>query len=170
MVRRVLLVGLLFSLQLVFSQRVQWKSFAFTEENEFFNIFQHGIDRFYTQGLKFELTYQVSSRKFLEKLVIPVPSASSNIYATSIFQKIYTPGRTDKYFYAGDHPYAGSLVLSESLDSYDSLRQFRVTSRLDAGVIGPLSMGRFTQEAFHKLIHNNPEVAWETQIQDRMEE
>jgi hypothetical protein len=152
--------------QSIFGQRIQWKSFIFTEENEFFNIFQHGIDRFYTQGLKLEFTYQVSNRKILEKLVIPISSSSTNIYSLSIFQRIYTPGRTDKYFYKGDHPYGGSLVLTEGLESYDSAKQLRVNSRLDAGVIGPASLGRRTQDLFHFVINNNPTVAWETQMRN----
>ena len=150
--------------QTVSGQRIQWKSLTFTEENEFFNIFQHGIDRFYTQGFKLEFTYLVKERKLLEKLVIPISSSSTNIYSVSAFQKIYTPGRTDKYFYKGDHPYGGSLVLTEGLESYDSARQLRLFSRLDAGVIGPASLGRETQELFHIVIDNDPAVAWETQM------
>jgi hypothetical protein len=152
--------------QAVWSQRVQWRSFSFTEENEFFNIFQHGIDRFYTQGLKFEFTYEVGRRGVLEKLLIPVPGAASNIYSASIFQKIYTPGRTDLVDYAGDHPYGGALFLSLALDSYDSVKQFRLSTRLDAGAIGPVSLGEKTQEFFHVIINNDPAVAWNTQLRN----
>lgn len=152
--------------QQTFGQRLHWKSFTFTEENDFFNIFQHGIDRFYTQGLKLEFTYQADRRRLLEKLVIPVSSKATNIYSVSIFQKIYTPGRVDKYFYKGDHPYGSSLVFSEGLESYDSTKQLRLLSRIDGGVIGPAALGRRTQSLFHFVINNYPPVAWETQLRN----
>ena len=164
--KSLLILLLVSSGSVAYGQRVQWKSFTFTEENEFFNIFQHGIDRFYTQGVKLEFTYRAAERKFPEKLVIPVSNSSTNIYSLSVFQKIYTPGRTDKYFYKGDHPYGGSLVLTEGLESYDSAKQLRLFSRLDAGIIGPASLGRRTQELFHIVIGNDPAVAWETQMRN----
>jgi len=150
----------------IFCQRVQWQSFAFTEENDFLNILRHGIDRYYTQGLKFEFTYRVSKRSFFEKLVIPISPSATNVYSISTFQKIYTPGRVDKYFYAGDHPYGSSLVLSEGLISYDSARQLRLSTRLDAGMIGPATLGKQTQDFFHKMIHGDGAVGWETQLRN----
>ena len=102
----------------------------------------------------------------MEKLVVPLQGSTRNVYSISVFQKIYTPGRTDLINYAGDHPYGGSLVLSQGLDSYDSTRQLRVTSRLDAGVIGPVSMSERTQDLFHVLINNDPAVAWNTQLRN----
>jgi len=154
------------SCQICFGQRVDWRTFSFMEENDFFNIFQHGIDRFYTQGLQFEFKYTATKRKILERLVIPIPGASSNIYFVSAFQKIYTPGRTDLINYAGDHPYGGSLFVSEGLDSYDSARQIRLVSRMDAGVIGPAALAKNTQDIFHKFINNDNPVGWDTQLRN----
>ena len=166
MFRRALIILLLASGQFTYSQRIQWRSFIITEENEFFNIFRHGIDRFYTQGLKLEFTYQVSERKFLEKLLIPVPGKSTDIYSASVVQKIYTPGQTDEYFYTGDHPYGSSLVLNLGLESYDSAKQLRLNSQLQTGIIGPASLGTQTQRLIHQILGSNAAVGWETQLRN----
>ena len=166
--RKIFLVVLLqtVTINLAISQRVQWRSFSFTEENEFFNIFQHGIDRFYTQGLQFEFKYSVSRSRLFERLMIPLKGGSTNIYSLSIFQKIYTPGRTDLYDYVGDHPYVGTLFLSQGLDSYDSVKQSRLVSRLDAGVIGPAALAKNTQDLFHEVINNDPAIALNKELRN----
>ncbi len=147
-------------------QRVKWEAFRLTEENEFFNVTHRGIDRYYTQGMRFEFTYQVSDRKFIERLLIPASSSAINTYSVSLSQQIFTPKLTDSYFFAGDMPYAGALYFSESLESLDTTAQFRLSTRLDAGLIGPLSFGEQTQLLFHKIIHNDLAVGWSTQLRN----
>ena len=66
-------------------QRVKWKSFRLTEENDFFNVKPRGIDRYYTQGVRFELTYGVSKMKLLENLMIPASSKATNIFSLFVF-------------------------------------------------------------------------------------
>ena len=147
-------------------QRVKWKAFRLTEENEFFNVTQRGIDRYYTQGMRFEFTYQASDRKLLEKILIPVSSISINAYSVSLSQQIFTPKLTDSYFFVGDMPYASTLYFSESLESLDTTTQFRLSTRIDAGLIGPLSFGEQTQLLFHKIINNDLAVGWGTQLRN----
>jgi lipid A 3-O-deacylase len=147
-------------------QRVQWQAFRFIEENDFFNVTQRGIDRYYTQGMRFEFLYQVSKRSILEKLVIPISRSAINRYSVSITQQIYTPQKTDSYFFVGDMPYAGSLYLSKSLESKDSTKQTSLTTRLDVGLIGPAALAEGTQKLFHELIKNDLGVGWETQLRN----
>jgi hypothetical protein len=148
------------------SQRLNWTTFKLTEENEFFNVTQRGIDRYYTQGMRFEFLYQASKRKFLEKLMVPVSVSSINNYSVSLSQQIYTPAKTDAYFFAGDRPYAGTLYFSEALESSDSAKQFRLTTRLDAGIIGQAALAKQTQLFFHKIIENDLAVGWDTQLRN----
>jgi len=149
-----------------FAQRIQWQTFRLTEENDFFNVTHRILDRYYTQGMRFEFQYQVSKRKFLEKLVVPASSVATNIYSFSATQQIYTPKETDSYNFVGDRPYAGALYFSEMLESFDSLKQLRLTTRLDAGMIGPAALAKQTQLLFHKIIQNDLAVGWDTQLRN----
>jgi hypothetical protein len=151
------------SIGVALGQRVQWNAFRLTEENELFNLTQHGIDRYYTQGLRLELQYQVTRKRLLEKLMIPISGSDVNSYSLSLTQQIYTPARVDKYFFPGDHPYGGNLFLSEALESYDSTLQLRLSCRLDAGLIGPASLAEQGQFLIHKVLNGQQSVAWETQ-------
>jgi lipid A 3-O-deacylase len=146
------------------AQRLDWKAFRITEENEFFNVTQRGIDRYYTQGLRFEFLYKATERKLLERLMIPASPSAINNYSASITQQIYTPIRTYSYFFVGDMPYSGALFLSEALQSTDSTKRLRMTSKLDVGFIGPSALGQNTQLLFHKLINNDLAVGWVTQM------
>jgi len=149
-----------------FGQRVQWQTFRLTEENDFFNITHRVLDYYYTQGMRFEFQYQVSKRKFIEKLVLPASPTAINVYSFSATQQIYTPKETDTYYFEGDRPYAGALYLSEILESVDSSKQFRLTTRLDAGMIGPAALAKQTQLLFHKIINNTLAVGWDTQLRN----
>lgn len=147
-------------------QRMQWQAFKFTEENDFLNITQRGIDRYYTQGLRFEFLYTTNDRKFSERLLVPASPSAQNHYTLGVSQKINTPRLTDTYSFLGDMPYSGVLYLSHKLDSYDSAKRVRFTSRLDAGLIGPAALGEYTQGFFHRIINNKPAVAWDTQLRN----
>ncbi len=149
-----------------FGQRINWTAFRLTEENEFFNITHRGIDQYYTQGMRFEFTYQTAERKLLEKLVIPIPNSSINYYSLSLSQQIYSPHETESYFFAGDMPYSGALYFSESLESLSASKQFRLTTRLHAGMIGPAALVKNTQLLFHKIIKNDLAVGWDTQLRN----
>ena len=145
-------------------QRVQWNAFRLTEENDFFNLTQRGIDRYYTQGMRYEFMYRVSKKRVLEKIMLPLKGASINQYSTSISQLIYTPANTSNLNFIGDMPYAGTLFLSQRLESADTLNQLRLTSRLDAGLIGPAALAKGAQDVFHNIIHNDIAVGWDTQL------
>jgi lipid A 3-O-deacylase len=147
-------------------QRVKWKSFRLTEENDFFNIKPRGIDRYYTQGVRFELTYKVSEMKILENLMIPASRNATNLFSLSLAQEIYTPNEQTTFEFVGDRPYAGALYFSQSLESMDTARQFRLTTRLHAGMFGPVAMAALTQLGVHSIIDNNLAIGWNTQIRN----
>jgi lipid A 3-O-deacylase len=147
-------------------QRLQWQAFKLTEENDFLNLTQRGLDRYYTQGLRFDFLYTTRERKFTEKILVPASPASQNQYILGISQQIYTPRKIDTYLFVGDMPYSGVLHLTHTLNSYDSIKRVRFTSRLDAGILGPAALGEYTQGFFHRLINNNPAVAWDTQLRN----
>lgn len=160
------LVILLLASPTCFSQRVQWKAFRFTEENDIFNLTQRGIDRYYTQGARLEFLYEPQRRKFSEKLLIQASGHAQNVYSIGLSQQVYTPRHKYDLDFVGDMPYAGTLYFSNKLDSYDSAKHLRLLSRLDAGIIGPLALGEQTQGLVHKLIHNKIPAGWDTQLRN----
>lgn len=163
------LVCLMLAGSTCFGQRVQWQGFKLTEENDFLNLTQRGLDRYYTQGLRFDFVYTTSQRKFFEKILIPVSDAAHNQYTIGVSQQIYTPRIINKHpseFTRVDMPYGGNLYVTYKLDSYNSIKGVRYSSGLSLGMIGPVSMGERTQGLFHKIIQNNPAVGWDTQLRN----
>jgi lipid A 3-O-deacylase len=160
------LVFILMASSACFGQRLQWQAFRLTEENDFLNITQRGIDRYYTQGLRFEFLYTTRDRKFTEKILVSASPSARNQFTWGVSQQINTPRYIDTYSFIGDMPYSGILYLSHKLDSYDSAKGIRINSRLDAGLIGPAALGEYTQGFFHRIINNNPAVAWDTQLRN----
>jgi lipid A 3-O-deacylase len=148
------------------AQRLQWQAFKLTEENDFFSLTQRGLDQYYTQGLRVEFLYTTRDRKFTEKILVAASPTARNQYTLGIAQQIYAPRNKDTYTFIGDMPYSGILFLSQKLDSYDSAKHVRFTSRLDAGLIGPAALGEHTQGFFHRIINNDPAVAWDTQLRN----
>lgn len=166
MKKQVFVLILLLISSACFSQRIQWQAFKLTEENDFLNVTQRGLDRYYTQGLHVEFLYNTHARKFTEKILIPASRTAQNQYRLGISQQIYTPRKIDTYSFIGDMPYSGVLYLSHVLDSYDSMKRIRFTSRIKAGLIGPISLGEQTQIFFHRLINNKRAAAWDTQLRN----
>lgn len=148
------------------AQRIMPLGFRFSEDNDFLNLTQRGIDRYYTQGIRFELTYRVTQPKALEKLMLRASQQSQDQYSWLLAQQMYTPRRTFSLDFIGDRPYASILYATQQLISYDSAKRLRLTTRFDAGIMGPASLGEYTQNLFHKIINNRQAVGWHTQMRN----
>lgn len=162
-------VGLVFILiasSACLAQGLQGQAFKLIEENDFLSLTQRGLDQYYTQGLRFEFLYSAKTRKFTEHMLIPVSPKARDQYTLGISQQINTPRAKHTYAFEGDMPYSGMLFVSHKLDSYDSGKRIRLISRLDAGIIGPASLGESTQGLFHRIINNKPATAWDTQLRN----
>jgi lipid A 3-O-deacylase len=150
------------------AQRVQWQAFRLTEDNDFLGITQRGLDRYYTQGLRFEFLYKTEQRKFFEKTLIPLKNAENN-YSVGIAQQIYTPSKIIQHpstFVMDEMPYVADIFLTSRLISFDTIRRIRFNTALQFGFIGPMAIGERTQLLFHKIIGSAPAVGWDTQMRN----
>jgi lipid A 3-O-deacylase len=165
-VRKIWLGILLLGAMPLVAQRITPLAFQFSEENDFLNLTQRGLDRYYTQGLRFEFVYKAAKPVALEKLMVRTSSTSLNQFSWLLTQQMYTPRKTLSLDFVGDRPYAGVLYVTQQLISYDSVKRLRLATRLDAGIIGPASLGESTQNLFHKIINNQQAVGWYTQMRN----
>lgn len=124
-------------------------------------------DRYYTHGLRVELSRQSFSRLPIRYFLLKLPRSNADFYGFSLVQDVFTPSsikRDHKLF--GDRPYsayayAGSFLVSES-----AARKLRVTTELDAGIIGPWAGGYEVQAEFHKMIGDKHPQGWEQQVEN----
>ncbi len=125
-------------------------------------------DRFYTNGIKFEMIAPGLQSNPLGRLMIPYWGSGTNYYGLSLVQNMYTPSTTKiGGILYGDRPYAAYLYLGSFKITNDPRHHFRQTSEIDAGIIGPNSYGEWVQRSFHNSIPtNNEPLGWEYQVQN----
>ena len=151
----------------------QFSSMIMLSREWFFKInFDNDIldytDRFYTNGVRFDLISPMFQQSPLSRLMMPYWKKCINYYGISLVQNIYTPSTTkvDGILY-GDRPYSAYLYFGSFKISNDSISRFRQTSELDIGVIGPYSQGESVQKSFHSGVPPNSEpLGWEYQIKN----
>jgi hypothetical protein len=144
------------------------------ESNDIFSADNN--DRYFTQGLKLELMSNALSRIYskllVDKLLIRPTTDSVFSHASVAFtQEFYTP--SDKKvdtIVKGDRPFAGVMYLSLRNISVSSTNNYRITSDLSLGVLGPAALGREMQNGVHTLFskHNADTniLGWNYQIQN----
>jgi lipid A 3-O-deacylase len=125
-------------------------------------------DRFYTNGIRFDLISPVFHQFPLSKLMVPYWRSGTNYYGISLVQNMYTPSTTKvEGILYGDRPYAAYLYLGTFKITNDPIKQFRQTSELDIGVIGSYSFGEYIQKSFHNEVPTNSvPLGWEYQIKN----
>jgi hypothetical protein len=130
-------------------------------DNDFFNA----TDRYYTQGVYFELIAPFLGKSPISKTLIPLNKKAQNYYGIIIQQDCFTPGsiRYDTLNYL-DRPFAATMYLSHILTSIDNRKKRRLTTRLDLGVIGPCAVCEEEQKWIHKSLVNIAPLGWENQL------
>ena len=127
-------------------------------------------DRFYTNGIRFDLITPWLRGNPTGKLMIPYWGPGKNYYGMTLVQNMYTPSTTKiGGILYGDRPYSAYLYLGSYKITLDPFHHFRQTSELDAGIIGPKSYGEWVQRTFHNSVPTNHEpLGWEYQIQNAL--
>lgn len=151
----------------------QYPSFVQLSNESFFKInFDNDIidytDRFYTNGVRFDLVTPILHYSPLSKLLVPYWRSGINYYGICLVQNIYTPSTTKvDTILTGDRPYSAYLYLGSYKITLDHVRHIKQSSEIDLGVIGPSSMGESVQKSFHSGVPPNSEpLGWEYQIQN----
>jgi len=125
-------------------------------------------DRYYTNGVVLGYTAPGLTTWGLNRLMINTNNNSVVHSSLSLHHGMFTPLTTkEPPPLVNDRPYASTLYLRYSQVSENALNGIRITSALDAGVIGDVALGRYFQRSVHSGLPSNDEpVGWETQIQN----
>jgi hypothetical protein len=134
--------------------------FKIEESNDIFSA--DNQDRYFTQGLKLELTSPKVGRfynriwinRLLPKLI--QDTANYNHYSLSFTQDFYTPSdKTSDTIVPDDRPFAGAIYLTFRNYSISSDLKQRLTSELSIGAIGPVAQAQQMQNGVHKMFANH---------------
>jgi lipid A 3-O-deacylase len=131
------------------------------ESNDIFSA--DNYDRYFTQGLKFEVMSNALSRLYkkttLDHVMIiqKADTSFTNHASLSFTQDFYTPAdKTADTILPEDRPFAGVMFLSFRNISVSTEDSYRITTDLSAGVLGPASLSKQMQNGVHTLFsaHN----------------
>jgi lipid A 3-O-deacylase len=148
-----------FVLQTLKSER----KFSLTFENDIFDL----TDRYYTNGVRFDLTSPGLSHSPISRLMITYNHPASTIYSVYLAQNMYTPISTKipPELSGNDRPYAAYMILGHRKETTDATRKLKITNDITLGVIGSNSLGSLMQQGVHHTLPtNDPPLGWETQI------
>lgn len=118
-------------------------------------------DRYFTQGLKFELATKKMDG-FLNKILVGklLPhligdSMNTNVHSISFTQNFFTPAdKTADTVLVNDRPFAGTMFLTfRNYATAPTLNQ-RLISEFSIGILGPYAFGKQMQNGVHTLFKN----------------
>jgi len=123
-------------------------------------------DRYFTNGIAFDLQAAWLSRSPLKKLMLNYNHKANVTYNLSMVQDMFTPTDTRVTpTLQNDRPYSSYLYFGFSKTTADPVRKLKIISKLDAGYVGPHSPGSYLQTLVHKSFPTNDvPLGWETQI------
>jgi hypothetical protein len=131
-------------------------------ENDFFS----GSDRYYTQGINLETVHPSFQNNPVNYLLVR-PKAAQAKYGLSVEHLGYTPSSiSHDEVLLGDRPFASCLFLKAFSIAGNESKTFRISSALNAGVIGPGAGGKQFQESIHRWINDDQPKGWSNQIQN----
>ncbi len=136
--------------------------FRFHYDNDFFTK----TDYYYSQGITLEYANPRLKKIPVYKLFFQ-PRSTHAQYGLTFNIWGYTPTsiKSDPILY-GDRPYAAAISLKSFLIATDSLKKYRLSSSLSAGVIGPLALGKPIQTEIHRWLENKLPKGWKNQVQN----
>ena len=117
--------------------------FSVDFENDVFT----NTDRYYTNGIRFNLIDPGLNRSFLTKLMIPVKKPVKNYYGISLVHRMYTP--KDPHLDTitpGERPFSSYVYLGFTKVSNAFNKRYRQLSAINIGLIGSAAQGEILQE------------------------
>ena len=130
-------------------------------DNDFFSA----TDRYYTQGIQFQVINQYIKYSPLSYTLIRLGKHAKNYFGINLEQDCFTPKsiRYDTINYL-ERPFAATAFVSHFLVSMDAEKKQLLQTQLDLGVIGPCARCEDEQKAIHKALVNIRPLGWEAQI------
>lgn len=138
-----------------------------SEDNDFINVHFSGSDKAYTHGFRADLLYTKKGRKsaLAERLTLKAGNNSINTFGWGITQTMITPSDlSNPVIDPSDYRYACSISILRTRHSSNPLKKYSLQTEYVAGILGPLALGKETQDAMHKLIHDEMPRGWNTQL------
>lgn len=124
-------------------------------------------DRYFTNAVRFNALGNFWRRLPTAFFLIKFKENSDLLYGFALGQHIYTPiDLTQTEVITTDRPYAGWLYLSHSLIATDAKHQQKLTTELDLGVIGQLSLAAEIQRKIHEWGNFTEPKGWGNQIKN----
>lgn len=122
-------------------------------------------DYYYTGGTFIEFRLPCLRRNPVSKILLTLPNGNDESFGISYNNLAFTPTsiKSDSIL-SGDRPFAGTLYLGLSRASCNSLKQLRMISRLDVGLIGPGALAYETQKFIHAHTNNPEPHGWQFQV------
>jgi len=145
--------------------------FRFYEDNDFLNIRGLGTDKAYTNGVRLDLFYERKKpSRFLPDHIMPkAGNGSIDTYGWSVMQMMVTPNNLSVPEYqSNDYPYSGVIFVTHSLASYNKTKKYNFQTEILAGVRGPGSFARQTQEWIHRIINDEKPLGWQNQCETKI--
>ena len=120
-----------FSPQTRLTDTLNWM-FRIYEDNDFINARGCGTDDAYTNGTRFDYFYQPGhlSKNPVDRILPKAGPNSMNIYGWGVMQLMYTPKDiTDSAYQPNDYPWAGALIATHTLYSFNPVKKFDRNTR-----------------------------------------
>ncbi len=138
------------------------KYFRFHYDNDFFTK----TDRYYTQGVTFELVNSNLRKNPINKLLW-APFSTTAQYGISLNLFGYTPTSIlSDTILTGDRPFNANITLKLFLSQVDDVHHQQVSSALSLGVMGPAALGFEIQDNIHKWLNNARPHGWQYQTKN----
>lgn len=132
----------------------------FNYDNDFFSA----TDRYYTQGIQLSFIHPIVRYSPFSRTLIRLKNAV-NYFGIHAQQDCFTPKsiRIDTIMF-GERPYAGTALVSHSLNSLNKKKKLLLQTQLDVGGIGKCARCEDEQKAIHKALDNIAPLSWEYQL------
>jgi len=139
------------------------KYFRFNYENDFFSA----SDKYYTQGVHFELVAPRLAYSPVNHLLIR-PRSGYTRYGIGVEHDIYTPANIEKReIQVADRPFASCLILKSFVTNINPLDKTRLSSTLSVGIVGPGAVANELQSWVHRVLpRNSVPQGWSNQVQN----
>jgi len=138
-----------------------------SEDNDFINIRFSGSDEAYTHGFRADLLYTKKEGKsaFAERMMLKAGEKSINTFGWGIMQTMVTPGDlSNPAIEPSDYRYACSITMLRIRHSSNQVKKYNLQTEYVVGVLGPIALGKETQDAMHQLIDDEMPRGWNTQF------
>lgn len=136
--------------------------FRFHYDNDYFTK----TDRYYTQGITFDLVHPSIKRFPLTKLLLK-PFNTIPQYGISFNLFGYTPTTilSDDILY-NDRPFNANLSLKTFMVQVDEIKRAQLSTGISIGVMGPAALGYDIQYNIHRWIKNPLPHGWQHQVKN----